>query len=142
MCSHRFTSVSYRGAQSWIQRSRAEGQGHLPWPAGHDSFDAAQNVAGFLGYKHCELVCDVAPSSTPKAFSPSVHPPARTGTGDCPSPGAAPYWGLRFTWTYFSSLSVTPWRTSLPTNTHVNCTTALGCLQTCWGCIQSYCLCH
>ncbi|KAK4817103.1 hypothetical protein QYF61_027966 [Mycteria americana] len=33
-------------------QSRAEGQNHLPRPAGHASFDAAQDTVGLLGCKH------------------------------------------------------------------------------------------
>ncbi|PKU44166.1 hypothetical protein llap_5535 [Limosa lapponica baueri] len=50
------------GLQSWTQhfrvsqeQSRAEGQNHFPGPAGQASFDAAQDVAGFLGCKHTLL---------------------------------------------------------------------------------------
>ena len=37
---------------------RAKGQNHLPRPAGHASFDAAQDTAGFLGCK-CTLLAHV-----------------------------------------------------------------------------------
>ncbi|KAK4824943.1 hypothetical protein QYF61_021631, partial [Mycteria americana] len=36
-------------------QSRAEGQNHLPRPAGHASFDAAQDAVGLLGCKHTLL---------------------------------------------------------------------------------------
>ncbi|PKU40461.1 hypothetical protein llap_9237 [Limosa lapponica baueri] len=49
-------------AQSWTLYSRwgshesgADGQNHLPQPAGHDSCDAAQGTGGFLGYQ-CTLL--------------------------------------------------------------------------------------
>ncbi|KAK4823100.1 hypothetical protein QYF61_025838 [Mycteria americana] len=38
--------------------SRAEGQNHLPQPAGHTSFDAAQDTVGFLG-RECTLLAHV-----------------------------------------------------------------------------------
>jgi len=48
------------GIHSWMQDSRwgvtrAEGHNHLPPPAGHVSFGAAQDVVGFLGCKHTLL---------------------------------------------------------------------------------------
>lgn len=36
---------------AWSDESWAEGQNHLPQPAGHASLDAAQNMTGFLGCK-------------------------------------------------------------------------------------------
>jgi len=36
-------------------QSGAVGQNHLPLPAGHDSFDAAQDTVGFLGYETAHL---------------------------------------------------------------------------------------
>ena len=38
-------------------QSRVEGQNLRPWPAGHVSFDVAQNTVGFLGCKHTTLAC-------------------------------------------------------------------------------------
>jgi len=35
--------------------SRAEGDNHFPPPAGHAAFDAAQDMVGFLGWKHTLL---------------------------------------------------------------------------------------
>jgi len=48
------------GLQSWTQDSRwvltrAEGQNHLPQPAGHASLDAAQGTVGFPGCEHILL---------------------------------------------------------------------------------------
>ena len=45
---------------------RAEGQDHLPCPAGHTSFDAAQVTIGFLSYKgillaHAQLAINQHP---------------------------------------------------------------------------------
>ena len=37
--------------QVWSHQSRGEGQNHLPRPAGHASFDAAQDAVGFLEAK-------------------------------------------------------------------------------------------
>ena len=37
------------GLQVGSQQSRAEGQNHLPQPAGHAAFDAAQDTVGLLG---------------------------------------------------------------------------------------------
>jgi len=34
---------------------RVEGQDHLPQPAGHSSFDAAQDTVGFLGCEGTSL---------------------------------------------------------------------------------------
>jgi len=47
--------------QVGFHRSRAEGQNHLPRPAGHPSFDAAQDTVGLLGcrctlLRHVELL--------------------------------------------------------------------------------------
>ncbi|GAB0205260.1 hypothetical protein GRJ2_002991600 [Grus japonensis] len=47
-------------------KSRVEGQNHLPRPAGHTSFDAAQDTVGFLGCKrtllaHVELLINQYP---------------------------------------------------------------------------------
>ena len=39
------------------QKSRTEGQSHLPRPAGHAAFDAAQDMVGFLGCKCTLLAC-------------------------------------------------------------------------------------
>ena len=48
------------GPWSWARYSkwsltRAEWQNHLPQPAGHASFDAAQDMVGFLGCRHTLL---------------------------------------------------------------------------------------
>jgi len=40
------------GLQAGSHQSRAEWQKHLPQPVGHAAFDAAQDIVGFLGYKH------------------------------------------------------------------------------------------
>ncbi|KAK4824151.1 hypothetical protein QYF61_011229 [Mycteria americana] len=40
------------GLQVGSHQSRAEGQNHLPRPAGHASFDAAQGTVGLLGCEH------------------------------------------------------------------------------------------
>ena len=37
------------------QKSQVEGDNHLPLPAGHPFFNAAQNTVGFLGCKHTQL---------------------------------------------------------------------------------------
>jgi len=37
------------GLQVGSHQSRAEGQSHLPQPAGHAAFDAAQDTVGLLG---------------------------------------------------------------------------------------------
>ena len=56
---------------------REEGQGHLPWPAGNSSFDAAQVVVGFLSYVgtllgSCPACC---PPVSPNLFGRAVlHP--------------------------------------------------------------------
>jgi len=47
-------------------QSRAEGQNHLPRPAGHAAFDAAQDMVGLLGCKrtlsgHVELLVNQHP---------------------------------------------------------------------------------
>lgn len=38
--------------QAGSQESRAEGESHLPCPAGHTAFSAAPVTISFLGYKH------------------------------------------------------------------------------------------
>ena len=40
------------GLQVGSHQSRAERQNHLPQPAGHTSFDVAQDMAGYLGCEH------------------------------------------------------------------------------------------
>jgi len=40
------------GLQVGSHQSGAEGQNHLPRPAGHTSFDAAQDTVGLLGCEH------------------------------------------------------------------------------------------
>ncbi|KAK4823457.1 hypothetical protein QYF61_002293 [Mycteria americana] len=52
--------------QAGSRKSRIEGQNHLPQPAGHASFDAAQDTVGFLGCKrtlpgHVELLINQHP---------------------------------------------------------------------------------
>ena len=47
-----------------VRPHRAEGQDHLPGPAGHDSLDAAQDTVGFWGCEdtllaHVQLFKDV-----------------------------------------------------------------------------------
>ena len=78
----------------WSHRSRVEGPNHLPRPAGHTAFDAAQDTVGFPGCKHTLLthvqffIHNVPPS--PSSQGCSLHPAACTDTGDCPDPGAGP----------------------------------------------------
>jgi len=43
------------GLQVGSHQSRAEGQNHLPRPAGHTAFDAAQDTVGLLGFKRTLL---------------------------------------------------------------------------------------
>ncbi|KAK4827937.1 hypothetical protein QYF61_022552 [Mycteria americana] len=76
-------------------QSRVEGQNRLPRPAGHASFDAAQDMVGFLG---CERTLPAytqfASTNTHKFFSAGLlstfHPPACIDTRGCPNPGAGP----------------------------------------------------
>ena len=46
------------GLQVGSHQSEAEGQNHLPWPAGHASLDADQDTIGFLGCE-CTLVAHI-----------------------------------------------------------------------------------
>ena len=43
------------GLQGRSHQSRVEGQNNFPQPAGHTSFDAVQDMIGFLGCKHTLL---------------------------------------------------------------------------------------
>jgi len=55
------------GLQVGSHQSRAEGQNHLPRPAGHTAFDAAQDTVGFLGCEHA-FAAHIQPMSTSKSF--------------------------------------------------------------------------
>jgi len=56
--------------QVMFHQCRVEGQDHLPWPAGHASFDAAQDMVSVLGCEDTVLPYVQLPStSTPKPFS-------------------------------------------------------------------------
>ena len=110
-------------------QSRVEGQNPLPWPAGHASFDAACDTAGFLGWKcwlgHCWLMSSFyspgSPSPSWQGCSQTIHPPVCIDTGDFPDPGAGPctwpFVNIRlFAWAQSSSLSRSLWMASRPSS--------------------------
>jgi len=75
---------------------RVEGQDHLPHPAGHASFDAAQDTVTFWAVRaHCWLIFSFPSTSTPGLFlqgcAQSFHPPACIGNEGCLNPGAGSY---------------------------------------------------
>ena len=56
------------GLQMGCHQSRAEGQNHLPQPAGRAAFDAAQDMAGLLGCERTLLGHVHLSTNTPKSF--------------------------------------------------------------------------
>ena len=92
------------GLQVRSHQSRVEGQNHLPQPAGHTVFDAAQDMVGLLGCEHT-LVAHIQPFiyQYPQVLllrllsvNPSLNPPVCTDIGDCLDSGAGlctwPWW--------------------------------------------------
>jgi len=84
-------------------KCRVEEQDYLPQPAGHTSFDAAQNMVGFLGYKstvltHVQLVIHQYPQVL---FSRTVLypyiPQLVLIVGGCHDSGARPCTWLCYT---------------------------------------------
>ncbi|KAK4826403.1 hypothetical protein QYF61_008690 [Mycteria americana] len=96
---------------------RVQGQNHLPRPAGHTSFDAAQDTVGLLGCEytlpaHVQLFIHPYPKATLKPFIPQpVLIPGVVLTH-----GRTLHMALlnlmRFTWAHFSSLSRSLWMAS------------------------------
>jgi len=77
-------------------QSRAEGQNHLPHPAGHASLDVAQDTVGLLGCK-CTFVAHVqlfihqqSQVLLSRAALNSLIPKPCIDTEGCPDPGEGP----------------------------------------------------
>jgi len=131
---------------------RAEGQDHLPRPAGHASFDAVQNTVDFLGCEDTVLVHVQFPiHQYPQILfwhgcASSFYPPACTDSRGCHGPGARPCTWI--CWTSWDSPQSTPraclglsgWH-SFP-QAYWPHPTAWCHQQICWWCIQSHCQCH
>ena len=85
----------------------AEGQDHLPYPAGHASFDAAKVQLLFWAVRaHCWLMSSLPSSSIPRSFlALFLYSPACADSRDCHDPGARPC-----TW-----ICLTSWSSSGPT---------------------------
>ncbi|KAK4823668.1 hypothetical protein QYF61_005639 [Mycteria americana] len=103
-------------------KSRVEGQNHLPRPAGHTSFDAAQDTVGFLGCErtlpaHVQFVIHQYPQVLlcRAALNPFIPQPVLilgVARPNCRTLHLALLNVMRFTWAYFSSLSRSLWMAS------------------------------
>ena len=129
-------------------KSRIEGQNHLPWSASHISLDATLDTVGFLGCK-CTLSAHV------KSFI-KWHSPILLLRAALKPFFAQPVPVLGIVWPrcrtlHLALLNFMKW------HGHTVCPGPSGChlftptfqlhhspwcyLQTCWGCICSYCAC-
>jgi len=103
---------------------RLEGQDHLPWPAVHTSFDAAQDMAGFLG---CESILlahvQLAIHQYPQVFSAglcstlsslSLHWQWLLPLPRCKTLHLELLKLIMFTWAHCPSLSRSLWMVSQP----------------------------